>query len=159
MRVAYLECFSGISGDMILWALRDAGVSEELLQRSVAALKIGAELRVCRVDRSGITSMKIDVLVNGKDAERVDHSHDDHEDAHTHDHLHSHHDAHGHTLNSPTTMVTEKTESAADYHTQSHSHQHGRSLSEIKNIIRAADVPQRVRDTAVRAFEFLGEAE
>lgn len=159
MRVAYLECFSGISGDMMLGALLDAGVSEELLQRSVAALNIGAELRVRRVDRSGISAMKIDVLVNGKEADHVDHFADDYEDAQTHDHLHSHHDAHRHASNSPMATVTEKTESAADHPPHTHSHQHGRSLSEIKNIIRAADVPQRVRDTAICAFEFLGEAE
>ena len=44
MRIAYLECFSGISGDMFLGALLDAGVPFELFQKTVAGLNIGAEL-------------------------------------------------------------------------------------------------------------------
>ena len=52
MRIAYFECFSGISGDMMLGALLHAGVSEELLRRTVTALGVGAELRVSHVDRS-----------------------------------------------------------------------------------------------------------
>ena len=36
MRIAYLDCFSGISGDMFLGALVDAGVSPKLLEDTVA---------------------------------------------------------------------------------------------------------------------------
>ncbi len=54
MRIAYLECFSGISGDMFLGALLDAGVPFELLQKTVAELNIGATLECSRVDRGGI---------------------------------------------------------------------------------------------------------
>ena len=43
MRIAYLECFSGISGDMFLGALLDAGVPFELFQKTVAGLNIGAD--------------------------------------------------------------------------------------------------------------------
>ncbi len=56
MRIAYLECFSGISGDMFLGALVDAGVPPELLIRTVAALGVDARLEFSRVDRSGISS-------------------------------------------------------------------------------------------------------
>ena len=38
MRIAYLECFSGMSGDMFLGALVDAGVPPRLLEETVAAL-------------------------------------------------------------------------------------------------------------------------
>ena len=41
MRIAYLDCFSGMSGDMFLGALVDAGVSAALLEQTVAALDIG----------------------------------------------------------------------------------------------------------------------
>src|SRR5690348_9649314 len=163
MRVAYLECFSGISGDMMLGALLDAGVSEELLQRSVVALKVGAELRISRVDRSGISATKVEVLVNGIEADHVN-SHHDHE--HTHDHRHTHSHAHGHDhedahAHSSNTAMSEAPESNGDHHGHSHahSHQHGRSLSEIKNIIRAADLAEQARETAIRTFELLGEAE
>jgi len=44
MRIAYLECFSGMSGDMFLGALIDTGVSPQLLAKAVAALDLGARL-------------------------------------------------------------------------------------------------------------------
>src|ERR1700756_3294884 len=61
MRIAYLECFSGISGDMFLGALVDAGVSPQLLQDTVAALGVGARLEISKVVRSGIAATKVDV--------------------------------------------------------------------------------------------------
>ncbi len=66
MRIAYLDCFSGISGDMFLGALVDAGVPFELFEQTVKALNVGATLERSRVDRSGISATKIDVLVNGE---------------------------------------------------------------------------------------------
>lgn len=66
MRIAYLDCTSGISGDMFLGALVDAGVPFELLQKTVADLKIGAVLERSRVDRSGVGATKIDVIVHGE---------------------------------------------------------------------------------------------
>src|SRR6185369_17679406 len=48
-RIAYLDCFSGISGDMFLGALIDAGVPPELLQQTALALNVGAELEIGRV--------------------------------------------------------------------------------------------------------------
>ncbi len=62
MRIGYLECFAGISGDMLLGALVDAGVSRALLEETANALNIGATLRFSSVDRSGITAAKVDVL-------------------------------------------------------------------------------------------------
>jgi len=46
MRIAYLDCFSGMSGDMFLGALIDVGVSSELLEKTVAALDVGARLEI-----------------------------------------------------------------------------------------------------------------
>src|SRR5215469_7991642 len=66
MRIAYLDGFSGISGDMFLGALVDAGVPFELLQKTVATLDIGASLEMSRVDRNGISAVKVDVVVGGK---------------------------------------------------------------------------------------------
>ena len=153
MRLAYIECFSGISGDMTVGALLHAGVSEELLHRTTAALNIGAELRIRQVDRSGISATKVDVLANGKLADRVDNS--DHAYPHHHDHPHAH--DHSHNDN--------------HRHTHSHSHRHEhhnygsadrqerRSLSTIKNIIGKAEIAAPAREMAIRAFELLGEAE
>src|ERR1041385_139506 len=66
MRIAYLECFSGISGDMFLGALVDAGVSPRLLENTVEALGLGAKLEISRVMRSGISATKVDVWVDGE---------------------------------------------------------------------------------------------
>src|SRR5207245_6828658 len=71
MRIAYLNCISGISGDMFLDALMDTGVSPKLFEETVAALNIGAHLEILRVNRSGISATKVDVIVNGeKDSPR-----------------------------------------------------------------------------------------
>jgi uncharacterized protein (DUF111 family) len=66
MRIAYLECFSGISGDMFLGALLDAGVPPEVLTRTVEALGVDARLEISRVDRSGISATKLDVIAAGE---------------------------------------------------------------------------------------------
>jgi uncharacterized protein (TIGR00299 family) protein len=62
MRIGYLDCFSGISGDMFLGALVDAGVPFSLLEETTAALNIGARLESRKVMRGGITGTKVDVL-------------------------------------------------------------------------------------------------
>ena len=56
MRIAYLDCFSGISGDMFLGALIDAGVSPQLLEDTVKALDIGARVELSKVVRAGISA-------------------------------------------------------------------------------------------------------
>ena len=149
MRIAYLDCFSGISGDMFLGALLDAGVSPELLEDTVATLNIGARLEISRVLRSGISAIKVDVYVYGeKDLPREVFSekreHDHHPDhAHEHDSGYKHsHDAHTHL-----------------HDTHSHPHAHGRSLTAIREIIEKAAISPTAKATAIRIFENLAEAE
>jgi hypothetical protein len=65
-RVAYFDCFSGASGDMILGALVDAGLPFESLRDEVAKLALpdGAfELKADRVQRAGFAATKVDVIV------------------------------------------------------------------------------------------------
>ena len=83
MRIGYLECFAGISGDMLMAGLVDAGAPLELLQRTVASLAVGAELRLTRVNRSGIESAKVDVMVG-------DHVHEQAAESGPAEHTHSH---------------------------------------------------------------------
>lgn len=86
MRLAYLDCFSGISGDMFLAALVDAGVPAHLLEETARALQVGAELKISRVDRSGISAAKVDVVVGEKSSGGSPVSHDPHPHGHTHAH-------------------------------------------------------------------------
>jgi hypothetical protein len=150
MRIAYLECFSGMSGDMFLGALVDAGVPQQLLEETVAALNVGARLEISRVMRSGISATKVDVYVHGeKDMPRSEflgqHSH---ERAHSHgqdevSHDHSHEDGHSHLEHSHGDLQ----------------HQHGRGLKEIREIIAEARISNSAKKTAVAIFEALGAAE
>ncbi|HEX6505541.1 MAG TPA: nickel pincer cofactor biosynthesis protein LarC [Terriglobales bacterium] len=136
MRIAYLDCFSGISGDMFLGALLDAGVPAQVFERTVAALNIGARLEISRVDRSGISAAKVDVLVHGEKElprevfwEQQGHNHEEHG--------HGHHGDEAHTRGID----------------------HGRSLTEIKQIISRAAISVGAKNTATRIFEALGAAE
>jgi pyridinium-3,5-bisthiocarboxylic acid mononucleotide nickel chelatase len=83
MRTAYLECFSGISGDMLLGALVDAGVSFEALAETAVALNVGARLEARKVSRGGIAGTKVDVITPEQHAHEAAHSHGDNP-VHTH---------------------------------------------------------------------------
>lgn len=63
MKIAYLDCFSGISGDMTLGALVDAGLDFKLLQRDLAGLALDEyELYEEKVVKNGISGTKVKVL-------------------------------------------------------------------------------------------------
>jgi hypothetical protein len=149
MRIGYLECFAGISGDMLLGALVDAGVSRTLLEDTAKALGIGATLRFSTADRSGITATKVDVLDEAS-GEMADHVHEHHhEHPHSHEHGHSHDHSH-----------EDKREHEHDHgHQHSHPHVHGRSWKQIRELIEQSSLAPDVRALALRAFELLAHAE
>ncbi len=65
MTLAYFDCFSGISGDMTLGALVDAGVSLDVLRGELAKLDLpGYEIKTEKVKRSGIAATKVHVVVD-----------------------------------------------------------------------------------------------
>jgi uncharacterized protein (TIGR00299 family) protein len=142
MRIAYLDCFAGISGDMFLGALIDAGVDPKILHEAIAALNLNATLKIEKVDRSGISATKAHVYDGDNIAEHT-HEHEpsshNHEHTHTHDHPHSHEPTHTHD--------------------HPHEHTHGRSLTVIRNLINAAALAPAVKQTAIQAFELLGASE
>ena len=151
MRIAYLDCFSGVSGDMFLGALVDAGVPADLLKETVAALNVGARLEIAKVVRNGIAATKVDVFSHGeKDLPREMHWAQRNEaPANPKVDLHAHH-AHG--LESE-----EAPESPAATH--SHEHAHGRGLTEIRAIIGKANIGENAKKTALDVFQALGEVE
>jgi uncharacterized protein (TIGR00299 family) protein len=150
MRIGYIECFAGISGDMLLGALIDAGVPLELLQQTAKALNIGAELHTHSVDRSGIRSTKVDVLENGKPAEADDHHDHSLAEAHTHEHTHedTHEDGHTHSH-----------VHAEASHTHKHDLTHGRTWAQIRKLIQHTTLPEDARKLALTTFELLAHAE
>ena len=163
MRVAYLECFSGMSGDMFLGALVDAGVPPQLLQETVAALGLVARLEISRVVRNGISGTKVDVCVDGeKDSPREEHwaqqkragassaAEVEHDHGHHHDRKHEH--PHSHEHDSETGLSP--TGQPAPYR-----HSHARGLNEIREIIRKAAISDTSKKAAIAIFAALGTAE
>jgi len=166
MRIAYLDCFSGISGDMFLGALVDAGVSAQLLQEAAAALDIDVRLQISRVNRSGISATKVDVYAQGeKDLPREAYweqrKREPERDAgHRHPHRHES-GAHSHA-HEPVQLMEHnyplQSESPSPA-PASHSRGHGRGLTEIREIIRKAAIRESAKATAMAIFQALGEAE
>ena len=89
-RVLYFDCFSGISGDMAIGALLDAGLPLAELQRALGSLALGdAHVHAKKVLRAGVSATKFSVHEHRHD--NADHDHDQ-----QHDHPHSHAGSHPH---------------------------------------------------------------
>ena len=158
MRIAYLECFSGISEICSSALSSSCRVRPQLLEDTVAALGMGAKLQISRVIRSGISATKIDVWVDGeKDMPRKEYisgeagcGHE-HPPEHGHDHPHAHsHDHHEHA----------PSDGASVGISVPHKHEHvHRGLKEIREVISAAAISESAKKTAISIFEALGTAE
>jgi uncharacterized protein (TIGR00299 family) protein len=67
VKIAYFDCYSGISGDMCLGALVDAGLSVVDIEKQLRKLRLtGYRLTSRRVRRAGITATKVDVMQKAK---------------------------------------------------------------------------------------------
>ena len=65
MKLAYFDCFSGVSGDMILGALVDAGLPLEDLKKALTGLAIkGYTLKARSVHKGDLRATKIDVITD-----------------------------------------------------------------------------------------------
>ena len=74
MKTLYLECYSGISGDMTVAALLDLGADEQVLRHALASLPVkGFDIKISRVKKSGLDVCDFDVLL---DEEHENHDHD-----------------------------------------------------------------------------------
>jgi uncharacterized protein (TIGR00299 family) protein len=165
MRIAYLDCFSGISGDMFLGALVDAGVPAKLFEETVAVLNIGARLEISRVSRSGISATKVDVFAHGEKELPREVFFEQQSRAQKHEHGHDHGHDHGHRHAPEHVELREHNYSQSGHETTRagapapHEREHGRGLNEIREIIRKAGISDGAKRTAIAIFEALGAAE
>lgn len=85
MKIAYFDCFSGISGDMTVGALLSAGMPLEVLRSELATLELtGYHVSVRTLERSMIAATKFDVTIE------AEHTHAHDQLSHAEVHLHSH---------------------------------------------------------------------
>jgi len=83
VKIAYLDAFSGVSGDMTVGALLDLGLPLARVREAIAALGLdGVAVDVERVARSGIGATKFHVRVHGEHPDQPRHH------SHHHDHVH-----------------------------------------------------------------------
>ena len=146
-RTLYMECYSGISGDMTVAALLELGADEQALFQALKSLPVnGFDVKIIRVKKAGLDVCDFHVLL---DKEHENHDHDmeylhghSHGEGHMHDHGHSHGEGHEH----------------GHGHEAGHTHEH-RGLPEIIHIIEHAALTDGAKAIAIRIFEILAEAE
>ena len=135
----YLECYSGISGDMTVAALLDLGADQQVLLEGLESLNLpGYQLKIGRVKKNGIDACDFDVIL---DEPEHDHEHHhDHDHEHHHDHDHEHHHDHDHE------------------HHHDHDHVH-RNIGDIFAIIDQSKISDRAKQTAKDIFRIIAAAE
>ena len=70
MKILYLDCFSGISGDMFLGAMVDMGVDAVELSDALSGLGLDIRIEAKKIKKHGITGTKVDVIVPDTGEER-----------------------------------------------------------------------------------------
>ncbi len=144
MKTLYLECNSGISGDMTVAALLDLGASETALRDGLKSLGLdGYDINITRVSKSGISACSFDVALHGHEHAHNHHTHD-HEHEHDHDHHHEHDRHHRH-----------KHYQEHDHH---HEHEH-RGIKEINAIIDGSGISEKAKALAKKIFGIVARAE
>ena len=135
----YLECMSGISGDMTVAALLDLGADEQVLQNALDSLPVdGFRIQVTRVKKNGLDACDFHVILDG---EHENHDHDM-EYLHGSGGHHQHHEC----------------ETESRRHAHSHGHVH-RNLADILEIIEKADMTAGAKSLSAKIFRILAEAE
>ncbi len=149
MKTIYMECTSGISGDMTVGALLDLGANGEGLQRVLAMLPVeGYSVKISRVRKSGIDACDFAVLLDDE------HGNCDHDMEYLHGHTHTQDENH----------MQDHTHGDAGHHAHAHSHHEEhthahRGLEEILHIISQAQMSERAKGYAERIFKIIAAAE
>ncbi|UYO64339.1 nickel pincer cofactor biosynthesis protein LarC [Acetobacterium wieringae] len=146
-KILYLECYSGISGDMTVAALLDLGADQQVLEAALKSLTTtGFEIVISRVKKAGLDVCDFQVI--------LDHDNHDHDMAYLHgEHHHHHGEKQGHSHN-----VSEPSHHHEYQEQKSHSHAN-RGLSDIVEIINQAAITERARELAIRIFSIIAIAE
>ena len=152
----YLECFSGISGDMTVAALLDLGVDEEILLKGLKSLNIdGYKIKIANTSKCGITAKDFDVILD----ESIAHNEQDYHHHHTHSHQ-SHqnheHQNHEHHTHEHHTHEHKNHEHHTHYHDPNHVH---RNIDDISEIITNAKITLRAKEIALKIFILIARAE
>lgn len=144
-KTLYLECYSGISGDMTVAALLDLGADREVLKESLKSLPVGGfRTEITRVKKSGLDACDFSVILeqdnHDHDMEYLHGSEKTYTGHHEHSHEVNHEHHHGHT------------------HSHEHPHEH-RGMKEITEIIQKSEMTARAKKMAMRVFDILAQAE
>lgn len=144
-KTLYLECYSGISGDMTVAALLDLGADREVLKESLKSLPVGGfRTEITRVKKSGLDACDFSVIL-----EQDNHDHDM-EYLHGSEKSYTGHYEHSHEVNHE------------HHHGHTHSHEHPyehRGMKEITEIIQKSEMTVRAKKMAMRVFDILAQAE
>lgn len=144
-KILYLECYSGISGDMTVAALLDLGVDEDVLKNALDSLKLdGYNIKIGRTSKCGIDACDFDVILDSEEHHRDHHDHE-HKDHHTHSHDHEHNHDHTHEHS----------------HEQEHHHDHHehRNIIDIYKIIDESGISNRAKTISKKIFDIVAIAE
>ena len=152
-KILYLECNSGISGDMTVGALLDLGADRQVLENALESLGVdGYHLHFGRKVVCGLDAFDFDVHL---EADGYGHSHahthrreDAYERVDSYEHSEVHEHCHGHKH--------ERSHEHEDGHSHSHTH---RNLHDIYHIIDRLDSNERVKEMARTMFRIVAEAE
>ena len=141
-KILYLECNSGISGDMTVGALLDLGADQKELERVLDSMKVdGYHLHFGRKVTCGLDAFDFDVHLEHEHSHDHEHDHD-HEHSHDHEHVHDHTHSHAHEHS----------------HAHTHGHEH-RNLHDVYAIIDRLDTNEHVKNLARKMFLIVAEAE
>jgi pyridinium-3,5-bisthiocarboxylic acid mononucleotide nickel chelatase len=149
-KILYLECYSGISGDMTVGALLDLGADQNVLIEGLNSLKVdGYKIVIGRRTRSNIDACDFDVI--------LEHDHDhDHAEGHSH---HHHDDSHSHETKENQSLAIME-EHSEDHHSHIHlGHHEHRNLFEINTIIEQSEISANAKELAKKIFHIIAVAE
>jgi pyridinium-3,5-bisthiocarboxylic acid mononucleotide nickel chelatase len=160
MKIAYLECQTGIAGDMCLGAVVDAGVPLAYLTSQLDRLGIEAEYRLWaeKIHQNGqiATKVHVDLTAIQSSPDLGHHHHHESEGEHSHT-------DHPTVVSGP--VKEHSHEHSPDRHGHTHSHHHHhydtpqRNLPQIEQLINAANLPQRAAQWSLAIFRQLAIAE